>query len=131
MPQDASLRRGSALCVIALLCALSLLFNLQWVRAYLYRGPVEIDNIAVLEARLGALKSFFPSRGVANYRSDREVSPYIVQHALAPMQLSNSPDAEWLVVNFHEGQSISADGYELVASDPSFSGGVALLRRAP
>jgi len=119
-------RRRAALCVVALLCLLSLAFNAQWVRAYVLRKPAAIDNIAALEARLSSLTASFPQRGACGYRSDRDTHPFIVQHALVPMQLSESGSPEWLVVNYHDGCSVTVEGYEIVAAGAE---GVALLRR--
>ena len=124
------LRRKAALGIIVLLCSASLLFQLQWVRAYVNRRPAIVDDIAALEARLAPLKSYYPSRGTVAYRSDQEIPPYIVQHALAPMQVSDGPDTEWLVVNFHHAREFSVQGYDVFARASTDDGSVALLRRA-
>ncbi len=123
--------------LLVALVLLALASNIHWLRAWLIRRPVKIDQMAPFDARLSVLRDALPTRGTVRYISDQP-SLGFEQYALVPLIVvgdglyGSGPapgDDDFLVLDYHHAENFPKipPGYRVVKDGGD---GVMLLQRS-
>jgi len=128
-------RTVAAVLLVSFVSLLSIGKFFQQISDFFVKRPA-VDGVTQFTARYQPVRSLLPDKGVIGYMTDPAAAAdelnataefYLVQYALAPIVVVNSPNQRFIVSNFHVMMTTGAmadQGFKLVRE---YGNGVAVF----